>query len=171
LKKFILSLKMLTGLTENQKKHLKKSNRLLKNITVSRRRGLKKINAVILILGIIFIPNILHKHKPIPYSDDFVKAVVKVESNGNAKAVSKKGAIGLMQIRYSIWEKELKKHKIIKTRNCLFNPVKNVNAGKYILAKYYKETNFDLEKTLSKYSGNSKNYYNKVIGEFYGKDR
>lgn len=93
-----------------------------------------------------------------------IPAIIKVESNGDAKAVSNKGAIGLMQIRYSVWKKELKKQGIIKTRKCLFNPEKNVKAGKFILASYIKKSP-NLEIALYKYSGGSKAYYNKVIKE------
>ena len=57
-----------------------------------------------------------------------IKAVIQVKSGGNPKAVSKKGAYRLMQIRHKVWVKELKKAGIITTKQCLFDPEKNVKA-------------------------------------------
>lgn len=98
-----------------------------------------------------------------PTTLSLIERIIIVESNFNPKAISKKGAIGLMQIRYSVWKKELKKQNIIQTRKCLFNPEKNLKAGKYILDKYLRECKNDLFCTLKRYSGNAKNYHKKVI--------
>lgn len=91
-----------------------------------------------------------------------LNAVIKVESKGNPKATSNKGAIGLMQVRYVVWEKELKKEGIIKSRSCLFKPKENVDAGRYILAKYIGHHG-NLKKALNAYSGGAKDYYKKVL--------
>jgi soluble lytic murein transglycosylase-like protein len=95
-------------------------------------------------------------------NERLIKAIIHVESSGNPKAVSKKGAYGLMQVRWAVWHIELKKAGIIKTKQCLFNPEKNVKAGEYILAKYYKQTG-DIEKALIKYSGGARGYIKKVM--------
>lgn len=97
-----------------------------------------------------------------PINYDLISKVIKVESNWNAKAVSSKGALGLGQIRYAVWHKELKEKNIIKNRKDLFDPQKNIIATKYILDKYFIESKGDLRKTLTKYSGGAKNYYQKV---------
>ncbi len=94
-----------------------------------------------------------------------IQAIIAVESNYRPHAVSTKGAIGLMQVRYSVWHTELKKMGIIESEQCLLNPRKNIRAGTYILGQYLKSTNGNLEKTLKKYSGGAKNYYKKVIKE------
>ena len=103
----------------------------------------------------------IHKgnyHKPL------LHAIATVESNFNTKAVSKKGAIGINQIRYSVWSKELKKNKIISNRKDLFNPQINMRASHYILVKYglYK---LPLKDVLYRYSGRDKNYAMKVMKE------
>ena len=91
-----------------------------------------------------------------------LRAVIKVESSYNKYAVSKKGAVGLMQIRPEIWHNELTKVGIISNYKDYFEIEKNIKAGNYILTKYHKN---DLKITLKKYSGGAKNYYNKVIKE------
>lgn len=91
-----------------------------------------------------------------------INSIILVESNGNPKAKSKKGALGLMQVRYCVWKDELKEKGIIKKRNDLFHPQKNINAGTYILAKYIAQTG-DIRKALVKYSGGSKTYAKKVL--------
>ena len=51
-------------------------------------------------------------HTPVhvnPINNQLIQAVIQVESRGNPKAISKKGSLGLMQIRFSVWGKELKK--------------------------------------------------------------
>ena len=91
-----------------------------------------------------------------------VKAIIKVESRGNPKAVSSKKCVGLMQIDYKGWRKELKKIGITH-REQLFNPDMNVKAGKHILGIYYKEANGNLEQALRDYSGNTKWYAERVL--------
>ena len=99
-----------------------------------------------------------------PISDKLIEAIIQVESSSRAKAVSEKGAIGLMQVRYAVWHKELKKAGIISTKQCLFDPKKNVRAGIYVLVKYYKQTG-DIEKALIKYSGSTRGYVRKIYME------
>lgn len=79
-------------------------------------------------------------------------ALARRESSFNPCAISKKGAIGLTQIRPSIWVKELIKNKIIKNKRDLFDYKTNLAASNYILTKYYKETG-SWEKALKKYVG------------------
>jgi hypothetical protein len=97
-----------------------------------------------------------------PINDALLTKIARVESSNNPRAVSSQGAIGLYQIRYSVWHKELKREGIIKGKQCLFNPSVNRLAALHILNKYHAQTG-NLEKTLVKYSGNARNYYEKVI--------
>lgn len=99
-----------------------------------------------------------------PFDDTLLHKIARVESNHNDKAVSKKGAYGRYQIRYSVWEKELKKHGIIKNKKDLFDPAKNKQAALFVLAHYHSKTN-NLRKTLYLYSGKDKNYARKVLDE------
>jgi len=107
------------------------------------------------------LPTKVGNLKPI-INSKLIKAIIKVESSGNPKAISNKGAWGLMQVRHKVWAKELKEQGIIKNKYDLFHPEKNVQAGHYILNKYLQQTNC-LRKTLYKYSGGSKTYYKKVM--------
>ena len=96
--------------------------------------------------------------------DALVPRIIKVESNGNPRAISKKGAIGLMQVM-PLWVPELKKHGIVKKgRDELLDPVTNVRAGKFILARYLEKHKGNVRKALHSYSGGAKNYYKKVMG-------
>lgn len=97
-----------------------------------------------------------------PINDDLLTRIALVESSNNPKAVSKKGAVGLYQIRYAVWGKTLKKEGIIKGRSCLYNPQVNKTAALYILHHYHNQTG-DIRKTLAKYSGGAKNYAEKVL--------
>jgi soluble lytic murein transglycosylase-like protein len=92
-----------------------------------------------------------------------IQAIIRVESNHKVKATSKKGAIGLMQIRYCVWHKELKQIGI-HSRKDLFVAHKNIRAGKYILASYHKG---DLRETLRKYSGGQPGYYESVMYHYF----
>ena len=95
--------------------------------------------------------------------DDLVTAIIQVESSGNPKAISNKGAYGLMQIRWSVWKDELKKQGIAKEKRDLLNPRINIEAGKYILAHYMDKHDNNLKAALNSYSGGARNYYNKVM--------
>jgi len=122
----------------------------------------KLIISSILLLGLTTSMGKGVHHNPI--NEELLYKIGRVESNHNDKAVSKKGAIGRYQIRYVVWHKELKKEGIIKNRNDLFKHENNKKAAYYVLGKYYSQTG-DLKKTLVKYSGGAKNYYEKVVYE------
>lgn len=112
-------------------------------------------------LLLLILPTKIGNIKPV-IDSKLIKAIIKVESSGNPKAKSKKGAWGLMQVRHQVWTKELKEKGIIKTKHDLLHPKQNIQAGHYILTKYLRQTNC-LRRTLYKYSGGSKTYYKKVM--------
>lgn len=64
-------------------------------------------------------------------NQEFIREAVRIESTDNSKAISKKGARGLMQLTYSAWnevEKELDYYPNV------FDPQANLRAGlKYLL--------------------------------------
>ncbi len=91
-----------------------------------------------------------------------MNAIIHVESKGNHKAVSSKGAYGLMQVRYKPWKKDLKQFGIYSHKD-LFNPIKNKQAGQYILNWHYQQVNGDLQKALCNYSGGAKFYFERVM--------
>lgn len=97
-------------------------------------------------------------------------ALIQVESNFNIKAVSNKGAYGLMQIRWQDWEKELKKLLIVKNKEELYYSLSNIKAGDYIFKYYYNQCKGDVSKTLTAYNSGKceldTNYSEKVFNEF-----
>jgi soluble lytic murein transglycosylase len=125
---------------------------------------LKKLISIgITIIIILFAKPFHHVDNKIMLTNKLIYAIIKTESNYNVKAISKKKAMGLMQIRYAVWGKALRKEGIIKNKNDLFNPEKNVKAGTFILAHYLKKHNNDLKKALHSYSGGAKNYHSKIM--------
>lgn len=85
-----------------------------------------------------------------------VQAIISVESEWNPKAVSSKGAIGLMQVL-----PQSGKVYAGFSRAELFCPEKNIIAGTKIL-KYYQRISPNLRSALDKYSGGATGYYEKV---------
>lgn len=119
--------------------------------------------------------NILKECKAKRLDPALVVGIIKVESEFDPFAESHKGAVGLMQIRYSIWkeEPELLRNGVSQ-KEALFWIDRNIRAGTDILKKYYDESNCDVAKTLYRYNtGSTKfpkdtkrwdsGYVNKVI--------
>lgn len=98
--------------------------------------------------------SIIKQNHPNP---KLVSAIIKVESGWNQKAVSSKGAVGLMQVMPST-----AKWLTGYSRADLFCPEKNIIAGTMIL-RHYQKTSPNLRVALAKYSGNANNYYRKVM--------
>ena len=88
-----------------------------------------------------------------------VGALIEVESKWNHLAVSKRGAIGLMQVLplSGMWHAGF-------SREELFRPEKNIIAGCKILLAYQR-TSPSLRMALIKYSGGAEGYYEKVMSQ------
>ncbi|KMT21528.1 lytic transglycosylase domain-containing protein [Clostridium cylindrosporum] len=89
---------------------------------------------------------------------ELVYALIKKESKYDPLAVSKKGAMGLMQImpdtgKYISGLLGEKNFKI----NDLYDAEKNINYGTYYLAKLSKDFNGDVEAILAAYNGGEGN--------------
>jgi|GEM_PF-3343134 len=124
----------------------------------------KGLTALLVICSILLLSTgRTHQARAQSPVDTLVPAIIKVESNGNPRAVSKKGAIGLMQVRWCVWKDELKKAGIAKHRGELLDPTVNVRAGKFVLTHYLKKHRGDVRKALHSYSGGAKGYYRKVM--------
>jgi soluble lytic murein transglycosylase len=111
----------------------------------------------------VYVDSVLDVNKIRIDDPRLISAIIRVESNNNPRAVSSKEAYGLMQVRYSVWKDKLREEVGIRSRWELFNPDKNVMAGKYILQQHHKWSKGDLRKTLQDYSGNAAFYYEKVM--------
>lgn len=81
-----------------------------------------------------------------------VMALIFVESRFNRRAVSGKGACGLMQVNYPVWKEALK-----LDRSRLFEIDYNIQAGLTILKGYLAETRGDIIRALILYN-NGYNY-------------
>jgi soluble lytic murein transglycosylase-like protein len=108
--------------------------------------------------------NLSLKHGFSPY---LTMAIIYVESRFNRRAVSKVGAIGLMQVNYAVWKNELN-----IDRRRLSQVDYNIELGLTILKGYLRETKGDIIKALLLYNNGYKyansNYYEKVIAtNFY----
>ncbi len=89
---------------------------------------------------------------------ELVLAVIDVESNFNRYAISRTGAMGLMQIM-PFWLKE-----IGKPGDNLFNLKTNLRLGCTILRYYMDKENGDLTRALARYNGSLGNYrYSKKV--------
>lgn len=134
---------------------------------VSRKRINKKkmkrriILIFILLLAILNIDSIVQILKPLPYQDTIafysrvysvdpvlIAAVIKAESNFNSKAVSERGARGLMQImpETGLWAAD-KTGEPAYDDERLFDPETNIKLGTWYLSDLAKE--FDNSAVLS----------------------
>jgi len=95
------------------------------------------------------------------FHPDLVLTIIKVESGFNPKAVSFRGAYGLMQVNLSVWKKEL---AIDKKR--IFDINYNIDLGLRILKRYLIETKGDLKRALHLYNNgykyNNTSYVKKI---------
>lgn len=96
-----------------------------------------------------------------------------VESKYRHDVVSNKGAIGILQVNPTIWTNELVKKGLIFDKMDLYDPVRNIHCGSYILSKYQTESKKGdpMKFALTRYLGGTKNnhYLNvmKACGEYY----
>lgn len=86
-------------------------------------------------------------------------ALIFEESSIDPMATSKKGAIGLMQVRYEVW----KDHALLLDNgadalNKLYRIETNIKCGVAILRHYYNESEKDIAKTLHRYHSGSTDF-------------
>jgi hypothetical protein len=122
------------------------------------------------ITGLIISESKINNLDPI-----LVTALIWVESRFDPLAKSKKEAIGLMQVRYTVWKKTPILDGVgVDDKHKLYWVDMNIKCGTRILAKYYKESNYNIMKALYRYNTGSKSipdktpifeikYVNKII--------
>ena len=93
--------------------------------------------------------------------------MVLQESSGKATARSNCGAVGLTQIRWKFWGDALIDAGIAQTEADLLKPETSIEAGAYILRTLLDRYG-DIDGALKHYSGNARNYTDKVIGRVTG---
>jgi soluble lytic murein transglycosylase-like protein len=92
------------------------------------------------------------------FDPELILGLIMVESNISPFALSDKGAVGLMQVRYKTWKEETQlKDNGVDARHKLFWIDANIKCGTAILKKYYDESGHDIGATLYRYNtGNAK---------------
>jgi len=100
-----------------------------------------------------------------------ILSIMQVESEFNPKAISKAGAYGLMQVKYSTW----KDFFGIKSHEELFEPSFNINIGIQIYKQYKEKNKGDIERALHMYNAGymkiKTNYPAKVMNSrFFKRD-
>jgi soluble lytic murein transglycosylase-like protein len=93
--------------------------------------------------------------------------MVMQESSGNASARSNCGAVGLTQIRWVCWGDALIEAGIAQTEADLLDPETSIEAGAFIVRTLLDRYG-DIDGALKHYSGNARNYTDKVIGRVTG---
>ena len=104
-------------------------------------------------------------------SEDLVYAVIKAESNFDESAVSKKGAIGLMQITEDTgrWAAE-KMGKEEFSKELLYDPVINIQIGCFYLSYLSDLYEGNIENTLAAYNAGPSNVDKWLKDELYSQD-
>ena len=100
-------------------------------------------------VAILIATNTIKLCKEYNISSRLVIALMEVESSFDPYVISKVGARGLLQVRPSVWEKELG----ISTRNSLHNIETGIEFGIKILIIYLNNSNNNLTQALQKYNG------------------
>jgi Transglycosylase SLT domain len=84
---------------------------------------------------------------------ELILGLIMVESEISPFALSDKGAVGLMQVRYKTWKEEPElKDNGVDARHKLFWIDANIKCGTAILKKYYDESNHNIGATLYRYN-------------------
>lgn len=109
--------------------------------------------------------SVFKKSSQYGFQPELILGMMKVESDWNPRAVSRKGAYGLMQVNFSVWKNEL---DIDKKK--IFDIDYNIDLGLQILKKYYLESKGNLKRALHLYNNgykyNNRSYVGKVESQF-----
>lgn len=145
---------------------------------------IKILSLILLVMVLINIKSIFKIFYPMKYEDHIVKysqrynvdpllvaAVVKAESNFNEKAISPRGAYGLMQImpETGLWIANNMQLKDYKEEKLYDNEI-NVAMGCWYLNDLNTEFNGDIELVLAAYNGGRGNVQKWLSDKQYSKD-
>ncbi len=128
-------------------------------------KSVLKYSIFLILTGIIFllaktsvgpikcIPIVYKSAQKYNMDPALIMAVIEIESKFDAKAVSKAGAIGLMQIMPKTGKSLSRELNIKKyNKNSLYNPEVNIKIGTYYLKKLLQEFNNNIDLTLAAYN-------------------
>ena len=128
-------------------------------------KSVLKYSALLIVTGIILwlvkisagpikcVPIVYKSAQKYNMDPALIMAVIEIESKFDATAVSKAGAIGLMQIMPKTAKSISRELKIKKyNKDCLYNPEINIRIGTYYLKKLLQEFNNDIDLSLGAYN-------------------
>jgi len=145
---------------------------------------IKFLCVIFLVIILVNIKSIFKSFYPIKYESDIVKysqrynvdpflvvAVIKAESNFNGKAVSPRGAYGLMQIMpdTALWIAENMKLNDYKVENLYDNEI-NIAMGCWYINNLNTEFNGDIDLVLAAYNGGRGNVQKWLKDKEYSTD-
>ncbi len=107
---------------------------------------------------------------------EVIVGLIDVESDFDCQAVSKAGAIGLMQVNHNVWVNEknpsihLINNGILSKLNDLYDPKKNIMAGTHILRYYLDQAESKgkancLEYAVTRYLGGTNNGHYSLLSK------
>ena len=151
---FVILLLIFAGLSESAQ------NAKAKNISSVFMKHNPKLNAKTADKYASIVIEAANKYKQDPY---VIAGIIVHESTVNNKAVSKGGDYGLMQVRWKVHEKAIKKeYPKVKKANDMFDARTNIFFGTEIFA-YCASKTTTTEGALMKYSAGSTKLTNKVL--------
>lgn len=104
------------------------------------------------------VDSIIENSRQYNFSPELILGIIETESNFNNKAISSKGARGLMQVM-PMW---VGKFGVTQSTDDLFDVKKNIFVGTNVLQVHYDEAHGDLYYALQKYSFSANAYQLKI---------
>lgn len=148
-----------------EQKHNKGDLILNANLTKEQSKDVRNLTLAItklqpkhtpLVAGLIALRTFIECEKK-KLDPELMIGLMFVESSLKPLRESSKGALGLMQVRYSIWKEEPElKDNGITARDHLFWIDENIKAGTDIFKKYYEESGRDIGMALYRYNTGSR---------------
>lgn len=145
---------------------------------------IKILSLILLFIIVINIKSIFKSFYPVKYENNIVKysqryninpclvaAVIRAESNFNEKAVSHRGAYGLMQIMpdTAVWIAQKMELKDFKVEN-LYDTEVNIAMGCWYIDNLNSEFNGDIDLVLAAYNGGRGNVQKWLKNREYSED-
>lgn len=97
------------------------------------------------------VDSVFQKSAQYGFHPELVLSMMQVESYYNPRAISHRGAYGLMQINLAVWKDELS-----IDRNRIFEVDYNIDLGLQILKRYYIESKGNIQRALHLYNNGYK---------------